>query len=204
APAFVRPGHELGREIEFPAADMRDALRFDEQALALAQLVVGPRPLDGSRGERGGGLEDVDLEAAPDPLDVAVVEAKEAPQAAAQHDRHREERLGVVYQEEVAVRTSELAEDGLDRLAALAALRPFVEDAELVDQRDVLEAGIAGESQQARLGIVVAAGLDRPAGPVPMNLEQADAADSGGLAHPVEQLLNADAPVGAADDLLGC
>src|SRR5215813_9534072 len=48
SPAFIRPSHLIGFEIEHPAADMRDALCLYELIVTLAQRLIRYCPFDRS------------------------------------------------------------------------------------------------------------------------------------------------------------
>ena len=164
-----------------------------------ASSVVGA--LDGAADQGGGGLQHVDLERVPDPLLPAIVEAEEAPDPGAQHDRDGDEALGAVLEEGLAGLAGHLVQRRLHDLAALARQRPFVQLALRLLERDVVVARIVAELGIARLGPIVAAAFHRLAVRPLVELEQGDAADVGGAAEAVQQLLDADPPIGDADDL---
>src|SRR5262249_13066815 len=76
SPAFIRPSHLIGFEIEHPAADMRDALCLYELIVTLAQRLIRYCPFDRSGNEHGCCFQEVDLDILPNPLLATIVEAK--------------------------------------------------------------------------------------------------------------------------------
>ena len=94
-----------------------------------------------------------------------------------------------------------LVQGRLHDLAALARQRPVVQLAIRLAQRDVVIARIVADPGVAGLGPVVAAAFHRLAVGGLVELEQGDAGNVGGAAEAVQQFLDADPPVGDADDL---
>jgi hypothetical protein len=137
----------------------------------------------------------------PDPLLLAVVEPEEPPDAGAQHDGDGDEALGAVLEEGLAGLAGHLVQRCLHDLAALARQHPVLQLALGLLERDVVVARIVAELGIAGLGPIVAATLHRLAVRPLVELEQGDAADVGGAAEAVQQLLDADPPVRHADDL---
>src|SRR5262249_30337796 len=133
------------------------------------------------RDQGGRGFQNIDLERAPHPLVSAVIETEKAPQTRPQHDRHGDEGLGAVFEEDAAVRAAYLAQCRLDHLALLAAAGPFVEAAAGVDQRYRLIPGVAAEQREPWLGPIIAAVLDQGLIGATVNLEQCDPAGGGGM-----------------------
>ena len=201
---LVEPRREVGAvlgQVPVPQAVVGAARRQGIALAAVAQRLVGRGALDRAADQRGGGLQHVDLERVPDPLLLAIVEPEEAPDAGAQHDGDGDEALGAVLEEGLAGLAGHLVQRRLHDLAALARQRPLVQLALRLLERDVVVARIVAELGIARLGPIVAAAFHRLAVRPLVELEQGDAADIGGAAEAVQQLLDADPPVGDADDL---
>ena len=201
---FVEPRREIGAvlgQVPVPQAVIGAACRQGIALAAVAQRLVGRRALDRAADQGGGGLQHVDLERVPDPLLLAIVEPEEAPDAGAQHDGDGDEALGAVLEEGLAGLAGHLVQRRLHDLAALARQRPVVQLALRLLERDVVVARIVAELGIAGLGPIVAAAFHRLAVRPLVELEQGDAADVGGAAEAVQQLLDADPPVGDADDL---
>ena len=76
---------------------------------------------------------------------LAIVEAEEAPPAVAQQDRHGDEGLGLLLLEDAPDLAGDLGQRRLDHFAGLAPHRPVVEPPVLLDDADIVVAGIVAD-----------------------------------------------------------
>ena len=127
---LVQAGREIsdaGDEVPVPEPVIGAARGHLVALFAEAELLAGPRPVDGPGDERGRRLQHLDLQRGPDALDLAVVEAEKTPELPARHDRHGGEGQRPMLEEDLARIAAHLPERRLNHFAALPAARPFAQ-----------------------------------------------------------------------------
>src|SRR5262249_35687821 len=101
---------------------------------------------------------------------------------------------------DLAIVTSQFAQNRLNDLATLAPLSPFVEPPLVVHQWHVVVAWVCAQRAQPLRGPVVAAAFDQTAARRAMDLEQGYPIDASGYPEQGQKLRNDITPVTASDD----